>query len=192
MNLIKNICKMVKGDVVADSSFYICFLDCIKCPEPLLTMIDNFSFHVPQKIFEEISKSKNSSVILDKKSKLKVLKKIPVGLGEVAKPFFSKAENVKGEDEILVLSYVYSHLGIPFLIILDEVSKRKLLLKYLPEVKSNLRGTIGFICDCYCIYEIFNKVESLDLLDKIERSDFWIKGAIIDEIRQKIANHKNE
>ena len=56
MSLMKNIYNMAKKDIIADASFYICFLDCIGCPDSLIKMVNNFYFHVPQKILEEIER----------------------------------------------------------------------------------------------------------------------------------------
>jgi predicted nucleic acid-binding protein len=179
---------MTKECLIADSSFYICFLDCINEPASLIKILDVFQANVTPKVFSEINKSKNSYHILNKKDLLTVFKGADINLGEALRPFVSEKELEKGEHEVIVLAYVFYNINIGFFFIIDELSKRKLVEKNLPYLTKNLYGTLGFIGICHSKYNIFNKTESLNLLNKIGCSSFRADKKIIEEVIKKIQN----
>ena len=66
-----------------------------------------------------------------------------------------------------------------------NMGPRNFVIKNLPYLTQYLRGTIGFIGDCYCDHRILSKDESLDILHKIQGSKFRVKPEIvIDTIRR--------
>jgi len=180
----------MKEGLIADSTFYICFLDCIQKPEVLIKIIKNFKANIPQRVFQEICKSKNSHHLLQHKDCLNIFDKPHLNLGEVLRPFVSENELKKGEHEIIVLAYVCSHMGIKFILILDEASKRNLVKNIIPELIDNMTGTLGFLKMCCCKYHIFNNTEIINLIDEIEKSSFRIDKRIIMQIKKEIKENE--
>lgn len=173
-------------NLVADSSFYICFLDDIDCPNDLLHILKHFLAHIPPRVNEEISKCKNYSVL---KNHVNFFRESKLDLGKLLEPFFSKDEKLKGEHEVVVLSIVLYNTIDNIVIIIDDKGPRKFLFDNFGYMQDSICGTVGFIGLCYYKYHIFEKQKSLYLLDKIENSNFRIKKEEIEEVRQKINEH---
>ena len=174
----------MKGEIIADSSFYICFLDCIQDSKSLIRIIDNFKMHLSKKILEEISKSPNFHKIQDKK--FNIFNNPNLNLGEALRPFVTEEQISKGEHEVIVLAYVFNGMGINFWVIIDEKSKRNLVKRIVPELSDKLLGTITFIELCNNEYHIFNKSESLIIFDKIASSNFRIKPELIKRAKNNL------
>ena len=114
------------NNIVADASFYICFLNDIDSPQPLMKILDSFTAHLSKKLYEEIAKAKNIETILkSRKEKLNIFTEAPFELGAVTKPFFSKSEIAKGEHEVVVIAYLYYNAGMRFFLIIDEHGTKK-------------------------------------------------------------------
>jgi predicted nucleic acid-binding protein len=77
-------------------------------------------------------------------------------------------------------------MGLNFILIIDEQGPRNFTIKNMPYLVAYLTGTVGFIGDCYCDYKIFDKKESIDLLEKIEKSKFRVTHQIIAETKARI------
>lgn len=180
---------MVDG-IIADSTFYICFLDCIQRPEVLIKILENFKPHIPARVFKEVSQSKNAHHLLKKKDCLNIFDKLHLNLGEVLRPFVSESELEKGEHETIILAYVCNRMGFNFILILDEIDKRNLVKTIIPELESKMTGTVGFLGMCYYKYRIFNKEEVIGLIDQIGSSKFRVDRKVIAEVKQRI--EKNE
>jgi predicted nucleic acid-binding protein len=167
-------------NLIADASFYICFLDDIDSPEYLIKILDKFTAHLSHRLFEEVKTAKNINLVLKSiKCKINIFTDAPFEIGEVTKPFFSKSEIAKGEHEVVVIAYLYHNIGLKFILIIDEQGPRNFTIKNLPYLKNYLKGTVGFIGDCYCDYQIFKKQESIELLEKIGKSKFRVTKEII-------------
>lgn len=172
-------------DLIADSSFYICFLDDIQCYEDLLKIMDHFKVHISPKVSEEISKSNHFS-------KIKFHKNINnftlpnFDIGELIKPFFSKDQVVKGEHEVIVIAYFIYNLKKNLLLIIDEIGPRQFVEKNYPYLTKFMIGTVGMIGSCCSNYSLFTKERSRELLDKIENSVFRVNRETLNKIRSKI------
>jgi predicted nucleic acid-binding protein len=165
-------------EVVADSSFYICFLDDIKQPQYLLRILDKFDFVMGPVVRKEVEASGNYSYIADAPD-IKSFEVEP--FGELLSPFFSVSEIEKGETEVIAISFILLGLEHDIKAIIDEDYARKYVEKIIPEVKPHMTGTVGFVRDCFCVSGILTRDESKNLLLQIKGSDFRIKRVIIDE-----------
>lgn len=188
-------------DLIADASFYICFLDCIGDSKSLIKILDNFKVHVPPKVNDEISKSKNWCNISEHKN-LNFFSNSPFDVGKIIQPFLSKNEIKKGEYDIIITAYFFYNLSRPkeFFLIIDDAKPRKFVQNNLEELKAHMMGTVEFIKCCYLKCKIFNKDEVMNLYDRIEKSGFWIKREIMEKLRmendlkkeKKIRMHKKQ
>lgn len=178
---------MVLNELVADSSFYICFLDCINKSDYLIRILDNFKTHIPPKVSEEIKDSKNWRKISNHKN-LNTFFVPSFDIGKPIQPFLSKQEIKRGEYDIIITAYFVYNLSKEkdFFIIIDDSKPRKFIERNLIELSSHLFGTVTFIKKCCLNYKIFNKNETLNLYDYIEKSNFRIKVEILNELRKEI------
>lgn len=106
--------------------------------------------------------------------------------GEILRPFFSTEEIRKGEHEVIAISYILHFLGIYFIMILDDDQSRKFVEGNFPELARNMMGTVGFVGECCCSYNIFSKEEAITILMLIDKSKFRIRKETIEEIVEKI------
>jgi len=171
-------------EIIADSSFYVCFLDCIQDSQSLIKIIDKFKMHMGKQVLGEIKKSSNFYKIQNKTFNL--FNNPNLNLGEALRPFITEEQISKGEHEVIILAYVFGGTGIDFWVVIDEKSKRNLLKRVVPEVSDKLLGTINFIGLCNNKYNIFNKQESLTILDKITSSNFRVKPEIIADVKREL------
>lgn len=177
----------LKRELVADSSFYICFLDCIKDTKSLIEILDNFKAHIPPKVSEEIRNSPNWRRISNHKN-LNHFSNPPFDIGKLIQPFLSKQEIKKGEYDIILTAYFIFNLSKEkdFVLVIDDKKPRNFVQKNFLDLAHYLRGTVNFIRDCYVNYKIFNKNEVLVLYDNIEKSNFRVKLNILTNLREEI------
>ncbi len=178
---------MLIGEIVADASFYICFLDCVGKKDYLVKILDKFKTHIPPKVEEEVKKSKNWKDI-SKHKNLNYFFKPCFDVGKVIQPLLSKEEIKKGEYDIIITAYFLYNLSNEknFFIIIDDSKPRKFIERNVKELQPHLFGTVNFIKICCLDYKIFNNKETLDLYDDIEKSNFRIKKEILDFLRSEI------
>lgn len=174
-------------NVVPDSSFYLCFLDDINAPQYLLQLLNArvFKFFLGKVIKTEIESSSNYKTVektID--SRVEIFEYY--NYGEILRPFFSLEEIKKGDNEVIVISYVLYFLDLTFITILDDNKPRNFLRRNFPELYRRVVGTIGFIEKCSCQYKIFAKEEAITILNLIKKSKFRIKNEIVNNTIKRI------
>jgi len=91
--------------IVPNSTFYICFLDDINCPQYLIRILDHegFEFLTGKKILEEIKKASGYQFVRKNiEEKVRIFEY--VAYSEILRPFMSLEEIKKGEDEVFAIS----------------------------------------------------------------------------------------
>lgn len=171
------------NEMLADSSFYLCFLEDIKQPELLLRILKRFNFLITPIVYREVSLSNNFAFIQFSPA-LKLVSR--ENLGEILKPFFSQKEIEKGETEIIELAYDYYAEGKPRKFVIDDKEPRRFVLRNLPYLSKLMIGTVGFVGECCYEYSILNKHEASTLLLIISTSSFRVAPEIISDIINKI------
>lgn len=172
--------------VIPDTSFFICFLDDIKNPEPVIRIFNSnkFVLVVGKLVHEEIKKSGNyykiKHILISAKSY------DYTQFGEILRPFMSVEEISKGEHEVIATAYVLNFLGHDLIFILDDDDARTLVLKNLKEIADKMTGTVGFIRLCCCEHEVFNKDEAKSILTMIKNSKFRVKKEIVEKTIEDI------
>jgi len=173
------------SEMLADSSFYLCFLEDIKQPEVLLRILQRFDFLITPIVYKEVSKSDNFNRI-QSCHRLRLISK--ENLGEILKPFFSQKEIEKGETEVIELAYEYYAEGRPRMFIIDDKEPRLFVTRNLPYLSELMVGTVGFVGECYYEYAILDKNEASVLLLVISTSSFRVTPEIISEVLHQIEN----
>jgi predicted nucleic acid-binding protein len=169
--------------MLADSSFYLCFLEDIKQPEVLKRILGSFKFLITPIVYDEVSKSENFKHI---GSNPRIILLPKENFGEVLRPFFSKKEIEKGETEVIEVAYQFYADGNPRMFILDDKEPRLFVMRNLPYLVELMIGTIGFIGRCSYEYEILEKNEASAILLVISTSTFRVEPEIISEVLAKI------
>ncbi len=174
--------------IVADSSFYICFLDDIKRPCSLHRILNVFDFYIGRIIASEIKKSSNKKMIMTwlNSDVVKLLEIEDENYGELLRPFFSQSEVTKGEHEAVAIAVIL-HLENSLLrVIIDDKAARNFLKNNFPDLSVKLRGTCGFIKDCHCVHKILTKNETKEILINIKNSNFRIKDELVDSLIEQV------
>lgn len=181
---------MTEYNVIADSSFFILFLNDINEPSYLNKIIRECTFIITPRIREEIS-IKNSSWVEQNKRWLLEEDISSFKLEETFSLFISSNEELykKGEYEIIALAYLLKDTR-DFLLIIDEDEARNLIEQHLPSLTSHLCYSTRFIEICTCNLRIFKKEEALSILYKIEKSHFRVPNAVLTKIREEIREWK--
>ena len=172
--------------IIADSSFYICFLDDINNTTFLnLLYQHSFKFLTTKIINDEINKSAS---YLEVENGLVSQFSFPYNISEILRPFFGKEEIFKGEHEVIALAYVYYHIDHEFIIILDEKGPRKFLNDNFSHLSELMVGTFGFLANCCCEYMALTKDQAMGIIDEITNSKFRVSDGIVENTIQKIGS----
>lgn len=177
------------NEIIADSSFYICFLDDINRPEILCKIINEFDFIITPLVKNEIKKSKNYFHLQNNKNIAFI--QFSLDYGEILKAFFSKEEIIKGEHEVIGTAYILYRLNRNFCFIIDDSEPRKFVINNIPDLIKLMMGTVNFIGLCCCSYGLLRKNETLMLLNQIEKSKFRVKKTILNQVRLYVGGYKN-
>ncbi len=169
--------------MLADSSFYICFLDDIEQPEVLKKILTSFKFLITPIVYKEVSKSANFKHI---ESNPKIVLFPEENLGEALRPFFSEKEIEKGETEVIELAYQFYANNDPKMFILDEKGPRFFVLRNLPYLARLMTGTVAFVGECYYEYAVFGKSEASTIVLVIGMSKFRVTAEVIKEVLSRI------
>ena len=171
--------------MLADSTFYLCFLEDIEQPEVLKRLLDSFTFLITPIVYNEVGKSRNFKHI---KSNPKIVLVRKENLGEALRPFFSRKEIEKGETEVIELAYQFYADNDPKMFIMDEKGPRFFVFRNLPYLARLMIGTVGFVGKCYYKYAILGKSEASEIVLVISRSKFRVSAEVISEVLSKIEN----
>lgn len=171
------------NEILADSSFYLCFLDDIEQPNVLKRVLDNFDFLITPMVYKEVSKSIHFNVVRNHPKIILVPKE---NLGEGLRPFFSKKEIEKGETEVIELAYRFYANDEPKIFIIDDNGPRLFVIRNLPFLEKLMIGTVGFVGECYYVYGILEKSEASSIVLIIDKSKFRASAEVIREVLSKI------
>jgi len=169
--------------ILADSSFYICFLEDISQPQALIKVLNNFDFLITPIVKGEVSKA-NGFKHIQAHPKIILIKK--ENLGEALRPLFSKKQIEKGETEIIELAYQMYAEKNPRKFIIDDKEPRRFVNHNLPYLTKLMIGTVGFVGECYYEYHVFKKREAYDTVVVIGKSKFRVSAEVIKEVLDKI------
>lgn len=182
---------MREYNIIADSSFYLFFIDDTDCFDYLEKILKKFEAQISPTIYEEIARSPNFYLIEKIENRINFFSEIDLRISEILRPFFSEEELKKGEQEVIALAYICHNLKLNFVLVIDDRSPVRFIEKNLKCIYNYLTGTANFIRDCYLKYHIFEKEESINLLNEMSKSKFFINKKIILLIKKKL-NNKNE
>ena len=171
------------NEILADSSFFLCFLDDIEQPEVLKRILYRFDFLVTPIVYKEVSKSIHFKHVQNHPKIILVPKE---NLGEALRPFFSEKEIERGETEVIELAYQFYSNNDPKFFIIDDDGPRLFVKRNLPYLKKLMIGTVGFVAECYYEYRILEKSEASTLVIIIGKSKFRVSGEVIREVLSKI------
>ncbi|MCL4376240.1 hypothetical protein M1558_01985 [Candidatus Parvarchaeota archaeon] len=182
---------MISDNVIADSTFYIYFLDDVNEVSLLLKIMEKFKFHIPPKIKEEIMRSTNFYQIENNKNLY--LEKLPYDIKQILNPILSSNEKDKGDAEIIFLIFHFLSLGKKFITIIDDDSLHNHIVKklfplfYSSDIINGLiKRTLNFLYECAMSYKIIDKKIVIETLQKTKDSKFRIRPDIIDGIITKM------
>ena len=184
---------MSNRPIVPDSTFYICYHDDIQQPEYIIRILENdhFEFFTGSVIKGEIEKSKHYHLVKDVIGHHVQLFTY-YQYGELLRPFFSVGEIKKGENEVIVISYVLFSQNKECTIILDDDTSKRFIKNHIPILAHFVEGTVGFTKNCHLKYKVFQSDEALSILNMIQKSKFWIKREIIEEAISQIRGSADE
>ena len=170
--------------ILADSSFYICFLDDITRHDCLIKVIVEFDFVLPPIVHSEIQKSKNYSVIKNCKDIIPLT--LSYDIASILRPFFGNKEIKKGEHEVIGYAYFLNENKDKFYFILDEDGPRKFVERNFCTLIPYMAGTAKFVGMCACEFYIISKEEVREVLSLIEKSTFRVTKNILDKVREYV------
>lgn len=181
---------MTNNYVLADSSFFILFLNDINNRSALNRIINKYKFIITPHIQNEItSKYNNNKLWLNNKIKNNNIIIQPTDDNNLAifEPLISRKEKLDkhGEYELIAIAYkLKEESKYDFYLIIDDKDARKIANQL--SLESYLIHTLEFIKVCYCDTRIFTKNEAIKILEDIRNSKFRVKDHILYNIMNDI------
>jgi predicted nucleic acid-binding protein len=169
--------------VVADSSFYICFLEDIEHPEYLLAIVERLDFMITEGVFAEVSKCSSFENV---RSGFRVKHtSLDPDVSAVLRPLFSEAQWRRGEAEAIALGIWLLNDNLLSKLILDDEQARSFVERNVGSLTRLMTGTIGFIG--FCVeQEVMTRDTALQILLLIEGSNFRVSGEVLSNVRRRI------
>ena len=168
---------------VADSTFYLCFLEDINAPEPLATILQHLDFVIPKAVYDEVSICKGYGRARD--TLRFTIGSSDIRFKEILRPFFSSEQWKKGEAEAITLAFSLFNDDSLEQLILDDSQARAFVRNNLGVLVNLMTGTVGFLRVCYRI-KILPREVVLQVLLLIEKSSFHIDGEVLSKVRSDI------
>ncbi|MCC4766335.1 hypothetical protein FXW07_06830 [Methanosarcina sp. DH1] len=156
---------MMIENVVADTSFYLCYYNDIRKNECLNIFLGSYSFYLGSKILGELPKSLAKS-----DSFLSVVNFNDESFFELVKPFFGRSTNHEkdGEYEAIGLAYHLNlHFGLKYLIIDDRRAYNFVAVNF-KSLEHKLTRNIGFIVKSYKEDSTLSLKMTIEILESIQ------------------------
>lgn len=174
--------------IVADSTFYICFLDDIEKSDYLIRAMKKFDFFMGRIVKTEISKSSSFSKIEGFIGN-RITYFDYAEFGELLKPFFSSVEMSKGENEVIAISFILYQRRLDILVVIDDDGARKFVIRNVQEISDKMITTIGIV-KYLCEDGLFSKNETIDVLNMIKNSKFRVPKSVIEDCISEVSNFR--
>ncbi|ETA68461.1 hypothetical protein MettiDRAFT_1932 [Methanolobus tindarius DSM 2278] len=152
-------------NVVADSSFYICYCDDIKKHDFLSDILSLYSFHVGPIIKGELPED-----LIDSNYFQSSVAVNDASFFELVKPYFGRIDSHKndGEYEAIGLAYDLNTTSNLKCLIIDERRAYNFVNSNFPSLKSKLTRNIGFILNCCQTDKTVSVHLVIDILESIK------------------------
>ena len=176
-------------DLISDSTFYLFFIDDISRPLLLEKILKHFRPQIPPLVKKELERkgtSNNRLYVLYKYCNF--FKETEFHIGDALKPFFSEEEKRRGEHEVIIVSYICHALGLDFVSLIDDKEAHNFIKRHVQHILPNCKRSGRFIAECSYKYKIFNKTESLTVLELMLSSNFNIKQCHIETLKKVVEN----
>jgi predicted nucleic acid-binding protein len=174
--------------VIADSTFYLCFLDDIKKPDYLILVIKKLDFFIGKIVKTEIEKSSNfykiGCFIGNRITYFEYAE-----FGELLKPFFSSIEIMKGENEVIAISFILYKKGGDILVVIDDEDAWKFIIRNIQEISDKMIRTVSVI-KYLCEYRLFSKTETISVLNMIKNSKFRVSKSVIEDCINEVSGFR--
>lgn len=155
----------INKNVVADSSFYICYCNDINKNVFLNKLLDIYSFHVGSCILRELPPELTECNIFQSSVNF-----TEFSFFEIVKPFFGRSDRHKddGEYEAIGLAYYLNTSSELKNLIIDEKRAYKFVKNNFPSLQPKLTRNIGFIVNCYKKDDVVTLRSIIDILETIK------------------------
>lgn len=138
---------MIKADknVVADSTFYICYSSDINKIDFLNTLVKSYSFHIGPHVLKELPHNLVSCDLF-----ISSLDINEISFFEIVKPYFGRTNihEDDGEYEAIGIAYHLDTFSDLNHLIIDDKIAYNFVQNNFPSLKSKLIRNIGFIVNC--------------------------------------------
>ncbi|MEK6908464.1 MAG: hypothetical protein AABX23_00225 [Nanoarchaeota archaeon] len=174
-------------ELVADSTFYIFFIEDSKNSNLLCKILNSFKAHISPTIYDELKmKSRDQELNSIINNKCNIFKDSRIKYSEALRPVFSKEELKKGEHEIIAIAVLCDQMVIDFVLVIDDEGPRKIINSHFKYLLTRLVRTARFIEQCYSKYDIFENGESIKLLNDMKSSKFRIDDKSIEQLLKEL------
>jgi predicted nucleic acid-binding protein len=153
-------------NVVADTSFYLCYECDIGKRTWLIDFLDMYSFFVGNNILSELPDNLIECDRVNRKIQF-----CELDFFEIVKPFYSRnsSHRTDGEYEAIGIAYHLNlHYNLKYLVIDDKIAY-KFVKSNFESLAPKLTRTLGFILNCYLNGDI-SKERSLEILNEIKQN----------------------
>ena len=170
-----------KRATIADTSFYIFFIDDIDGLGYLTAIARSCRLVVTALVMKELSRKRS----VEHLRKLVVPAGHDYDISRALRPFFYKQRPVRGEHEVIMLSHMMHTDGIPFTMIIDDGQARRFATRHFAHLERSMTGTLGFVVECHRNGTLAGG-DAERVLDAMKASRFRVPDGLVDEALREV------
>lgn len=170
-----------KRATIADTSFYIFFLDDIDGLGYLAAIARSRMLVATALVMKELSRKQNVEELL----KMVVPAGFEYEITETLRPFFNGPGRVRGEHEVIAFGHVMHKRAAQFTVIIDDAAAKRFALKNFAHLERSMTGTLGFVVECHRD-GILAGGDAERVLDAMKPSRFRVPDGLVDEALREV------
>ena len=165
-----------KRATIADTSFYIFFIDDIDGLGYLTAIAESCMLVATALVMKEISRKRS----VDTLRRMAVPAGFEYEIGETLRPFFETPSCARGEHEVIAFGHVMHKRAVPFTVIIDDAHARRFAMKNFAHLGRSMTGTLGFVVECHK-NGILTRDDAERVLNAMKQSRFRVPDGLVDE-----------
>ena len=170
-----------KRATIADTSFYIFFVDDIDGLGYLAAIAESCMLVATALVMRELSRKRSAEVL----RKMVVPAGFEYEIAETLRPFFETPSCVRGEHEVIAFGHVMHKRAAPFTVIIDDDDARRFVTKNFAHLERSMTGTLGFVVECHRSGVLAGD-DAERVLDAMKTSRFRVPDSLVDEALREV------
>lgn len=170
-----------KRATVADTSFYIFFLDDIDGLGYLAAIARSCKLVVTTLVMKELSRKRGA----ERLRKMVVPAGLDYDMARALHPAFYGGRPARGEHDVVMHCHMMHKDGIPFTMIIDDAPARRFAVRNFAHLERFMTGTLGFVAECHRNGTL-KRGDAERVLEAMKASRFRVPDDLVDKALREV------